>query len=259
MKPTTNARLTLGIAYLHLAMIAITRFKMIKFASDMGNIALTLMDRWRDPFTMGRGLTIYSLFVGHIQVSVQQSLPQLEGALEYAIQAGDRISTVLNFGLMGTLKFFASENLADLEAFLHYGCEEIPNWELDVRGGAMAIAIRQACRALQGKTFINEPLEMMSDEHHNSQLYKSWLKGHVAQSDRPLGMFISPTCSVHYQRHELLRHVSRAANSKEISRLSRVLVKTRANKIQHSMKELRSPRCSCMATIRGLLMLGIMR
>jgi hypothetical protein len=178
---------------------------MIKFASDMGNIALTLMDRWRDPFTMGRGLTIYSLFVGHIQVSVQESLPQLEGALEYAIQAGDRISTVLNFGLMGNLKFFASENLADLEAFLHYGCEEIPNWELDVRGGTMAIAIRQACRALQGKTFTDEPLEMMSDEHHNSQFYKTWLKGHTAQSDRPLGKSISPNLFATFSESRALK------------------------------------------------------
>lgn len=71
-----------GMAYLHLAMIAITRFKMIKFASDMGSISLELMDRWRDPFTMGRGGTIYALFVGHINLNLAESLPQLEGALE---------------------------------------------------------------------------------------------------------------------------------------------------------------------------------
>jgi signal transduction histidine kinase/FixJ family two-component response regulator/tetratricopeptide (TPR) repeat protein len=194
-----------GMAYLHLAMIAITRFKMIRFASDMGNISLELMNRWRDPFTMGRGGTIYSLFVGHIQVSLQESLPQLEGALEYAIQAGDRISTILNFGMMGNLKFFASENLADLEAFLHYGCEEVPGWTLDVRGGTMAIAIRQTCRALQGKTLVDDPLEVMNDDQHNSQLYKSWLKNSIAHSDRPLvfyeGIEIVPLFLYgHYER-----------------------------------------------------------
>jgi signal transduction histidine kinase/CheY-like chemotaxis protein/tetratricopeptide (TPR) repeat protein len=175
-----------GMAYLHLAKIAITRFTMIKFASDMGHISLELMDRWRDPYTMGRGGTIYSLFIGHIQVSLQQSLPQLEGALEYAIQAGDRISTILNFGQIGNLKFFASENLVDLEAFLHYGCEEVPQWQLDVRGGTMAISIRQACRALQGKTMIDSPRRVMDDEHHNSQAYKEWLIRSIPHSDRPL-------------------------------------------------------------------------
>ena len=44
-----------GMGYLHLAMIGITRFNMIKFGCDMGNICLALMDRWRDVYTMGRG------------------------------------------------------------------------------------------------------------------------------------------------------------------------------------------------------------
>ncbi|CZR57959.1 related to histidine kinase tcsA protein [Phialocephala subalpina] len=175
-----------GMAYVHFAMIAITRFNMMEFASDMGKIALGLMERWRDPYTMGRGGTLYSLFVGHIQVNLQESLSQLEGALEYAIQAGDRISTILNFGLVGTLKFFASENIGELEAFLQYGCEEVPNWQHDTRGGTLAIAVRQTCRALQGRTLTNEPLEIMSDESHNSLYYKSWLKSSATNSSRPL-------------------------------------------------------------------------
>jgi signal transduction histidine kinase/predicted ATPase/serine/threonine protein kinase len=175
-----------GMGYLHLAQIAITRFTMIKFATDMGKISLELMDRWRDPYTMGRGGTIYSLFVGHVHTNLQESLGQLEGALEYAIQAGDRISTILNFGLVANLKFFASENLMDLENFIQYGCEEIQNWQFDTRGGTMAIAIRQVSRAMQGKTLTDEPLEIMSDEAHNALHYKSWLKALLKFYDRPL-------------------------------------------------------------------------
>jgi signal transduction histidine kinase/tetratricopeptide (TPR) repeat protein/AmiR/NasT family two-component response regulator len=188
----TNTQLTCGnfpqagMAYLHLAMIAISRFNMIKFGSDMGKISLALMDRWRDPYTMGRGGTIYSLFVGHIQVSLQESLGQLEGALEYAIQACDRISTILNFGLVGNLKFFASEHLSDLESFCTYGCEEIPKWQLDTRGGTMVIALRQVCRALQGKTFTGSAADVISDEKHNSQWYKSWLRNSIKNSERSL-------------------------------------------------------------------------
>lgn len=127
-----------GMAYIHLAMISISRFNMVKFASDIGNIALALLSRWSDPYTTGRGGTIYSLFVGHLQESLQSSLKQLDGALEYVIQVGDRGSTILNFGLVGMLKFFASENLTELESFLNYGCEEVPNWTFDTRGGTMA-------------------------------------------------------------------------------------------------------------------------
>ncbi|TVY23843.1 Hybrid signal transduction histidine kinase K [Lachnellula hyalina] len=175
-----------GMGYLHLASIAITRFTMIKFATEMGSISLELMNRWRDPYTMGRGGTIYSLFVGHIDTNLQQSLRQLEGALEYAIQAGDRISTILNFGLVANLKFFASENMVDLENFIQYGCEEIHNWQFDPRGGTMAIAIRQACRAMQGKTVTYSALDIMSDEAHDSLQYKFWLRTTLRSSDRSL-------------------------------------------------------------------------
>jgi len=175
-----------GMGYLHLAMIAITRFNMIKFATDMGKVSLDLMERWHDPYTLGRGGTIYSLFVGHVHMQLQESLGQLEGALEYAIQAGDRISTILNFGLVANLKFFASENLADLENFIQYGCEEIQNWQFDTRGGTMAISIRQVSRAMQGKTIMDSPLDIMSDEQHNALHYKAWLKTSLRSFERPL-------------------------------------------------------------------------
>ncbi|KAK6612017.1 Two-component system protein A 1 [Botrytis cinerea] len=178
-----------GMAFLHLATIAITRFNMIQFASDMGNVSLALMDRWRDIYTLGRGGTIYSLFVGHIHWPLSQSLGQLERALEYTIQAGDRMSTILNFGFVGTLKFFASENLADLESFCTYGCEEVPDWQVDSRGGTMLIVLRQVCRALQGKTITTSPTECLNDASHTSLLYKAWLRNSLTNSDRSIMIY----------------------------------------------------------------------
>jgi len=175
-----------GMAFLHLALIAVTRFNMINFAIQMGEIALTLMDRWRDPYTMGRGGTLYSMFVGHFQYKIADSLVQLEGALEYAIQAGDRMSTILNFGFVANMKFFASEHMADLDSFCTYGCEEITNWNLDTRGGTMLIAQRQVSRALQGKTLTASAADILSDDGHDSPLYKAWLKENVKAVDRPL-------------------------------------------------------------------------
>jgi tetratricopeptide (TPR) repeat protein len=180
-----------GMCFIYLGMIAITRFRMIKFACEMGNISLALMDRWRDNYTMGRGGTIYSLFIGHVHLNLQKSLSQLEGALEYAILAGDRISAILNFGLVGNLKLFGSEHLADLEAFCTYGCEEIPNWQQDTRGGTLIIAIRQGCRALQGKTYHKTSSEIMSDDSFNSAHYKRWIRGSQKNSDRALFFYES--------------------------------------------------------------------
>jgi hypothetical protein len=151
-----------GMAFLHLAIIAITRFTMIKFASDMGHISLALTERWRDNYTMGRGGSTYSLFVGHVHAPLHDALVRLEGALEYAMQAGDRISTILNFGLVANIKFFASDHLADLEAFCTYGCEEIPNWQHDTRGGTMIIAVKQVSKALQGKVRFHFPSAIVS-------------------------------------------------------------------------------------------------
>ncbi|RDL41300.1 ATPase of HSP90 chaperone topoisomerase II kinase [Venustampulla echinocandica] len=175
-----------GMGFLHLATIAISRFNMIGFATEMGKLSLEMMERCRDPYTMGRGGTIYPLFVGHIHLDFRASLAQLEGALEYSIQAGDRISTILNFGIVSNLRFFASENVIDLENFVRYGCEEAQNWIMDTRGGTMAVATRQVCRALQGKTAIESPDEVMSDEMHNPANYKTWLKRVSKPHDRSL-------------------------------------------------------------------------
>ncbi|KHJ34711.1 putative hsp90-like protein [Erysiphe necator] len=194
-----------GMAYIHLATIAISRFNMIKFACQMAEVSHTLVDRWQDPYTIGRRKTSYSNFVGHLEVKLQDSLPQLEESFDYSIQAGDRIATILNFGLIGHMKFFLSENLVDLEAFICYGCEEVPNWSYDTRGGTLAIAARQTCRALQGKTSIAEPLDVMSDEQHDSQNYKLWLKKTVENSDLQIFFYetleIAPTFLYgHYDR-----------------------------------------------------------
>jgi signal transduction histidine kinase/CheY-like chemotaxis protein/tetratricopeptide (TPR) repeat protein len=181
-----------GMGFLQLALIAITRHNMISLANDFGNIALGLIDRYKDPYTIGRAGTLYPTFLGHIQHPLQATIGQLEGALESAIQAGDRISTILNFGLVGNLKFFASENLAELESYCTYACQDIPNWQSDTPGGTMIITIRQVCRAMQGKTKTLDPSAgVMSDSEHSSPKYKFWLTNTVKNSDRPLMLYES--------------------------------------------------------------------
>lgn len=180
-----------GIAFLHVAMVALSRFNMAQLAVDLGSICLDLLDKFRDPFSMARGHMLHACFIGHIQYSINYAASQVESAVEYATVAGDRTSTILSFGLLAQLKFFASEPCADLEAFCQYSCEDIPNWHQDTRGGTLLIAVRQVCRALQGKTQVSVPEQVMDDIQatHTSAAYKAWLEMNANNGHRSLAWY----------------------------------------------------------------------
>jgi signal transduction histidine kinase/tetratricopeptide (TPR) repeat protein len=180
-----------GMGLLQLAVIAITRDNAIAFASHCSELALALIEQSNDPRTRGRGIVLYSTFVDHLQHHVQSSISQLEGALDFSIHAGDRIATILNYGLLATTKFFASENLAELESFCVYSCQDITSWQSDTPGGTILITIGQLCRALQGKTYTNDGTRVMSDEEHDTAAYKYWLVKTIKNSDRPLMLYES--------------------------------------------------------------------
>jgi signal transduction histidine kinase/AmiR/NasT family two-component response regulator/tetratricopeptide (TPR) repeat protein len=180
-----------GMGLLQLAVIAITRDNAIAFASHCAELALALIEQCKDPHTRGRGIAFYLTFVDHTQHHVQSSICQLEGALDFSIHAGDRIATILNYGLLATTSFFVSDNLAELESFCVYSCQAIPNWQTDTPGGTILITIGQLCRALQGKTYTHDSAGVMSDEEHNSAAYKYWLVRNIKNSDRPLMLYES--------------------------------------------------------------------
>ncbi|EAQ86661.1 hypothetical protein CHGG_07914 [Chaetomium globosum CBS 148.51] len=175
-----------GMGFLYMSIIALSRFNDAKLAAQLASICLELLDKSRDPFSISRGYMIYANFVGHVQDPIDVSVGQMEGMVDYTLAAGDRTTTILSFALSAQLKFYASDNCADLEAFCQYGCEEIPNWHLDTRGGTLLIAVRQVCRALQGKTRSANPLEVMSDEHHDTLTYKNWLAANTDNGGRSL-------------------------------------------------------------------------
>lgn len=182
-----------GMAFLHLAMIALSRFSMAELSIELGSICLDLLDKYRDAFSMARGYMLYASFVGHIHYPLSVAVGQVEGATEYATIAGDRTSTIQSFGFLAQLKFFASENMVDLEAFCQYGCEDIPNWHQDTRGGTYLIAVRQVCRALQGKTRVSSSETVMDDtqNYHNSAAYKAWLEANAKNGQRSITWYES--------------------------------------------------------------------
>ncbi|POR38895.1 Hybrid signal transduction histidine kinase K, partial [Tolypocladium paradoxum] len=200
-----------GMAFLHFGMVALSRFNMAQFAVELGSICQELLYGARDAFSMARGQMLHSCFISHVQYAMALSVSQMEDAVELAAVSGDRMSTILSYGLCAQARFFASDNCADLESFCQYGCEEIPNWSFDTRGGSLLIAIRQTCRALQGKTRMHDPVEVLNDEQHDGLAYKSWLTSQTQESNRSSLVYESLELVVlflfgHYERAVEIGH-----------------------------------------------------
>lgn len=178
-----------GMAFIHFAIVALSRFNMVKFSVELASIALELLDKYPDHFTVSRGHLTFAHFLAHISYPMSDTVSQMERLVDYAALGGDRISTILCVGICALVKFYASENLADLEVFCQFGCEEIPNWHQDSRGGTLLIFVRQTCKALQGKTRTEDPENVMTDEHHDMAVYKQWLHDHTRNGNRSLLLY----------------------------------------------------------------------
>ncbi|PNY28054.1 Hybrid signal transduction histidine kinase K [Tolypocladium capitatum] len=194
-----------GMAFLFFGMVALSRFNRAHFAVELGAICQDLLYEARDAFSMARGQMLHPCFIGHVQYPITSSVSQTEDAVELASVGGDRTSTILSYGLCALARFFASDNCIDLESYCQYGCEEIPNWSLDTRGGCLLVAIRQTCRALQGKTQMQDAVKVLDDEQHDGLAYKSWLTNQTEETTRSSLLYESLELVVlflfgHYER-----------------------------------------------------------
>lgn len=174
-----------GMAFLYLAIVSVSRFGMAQFAISLGAEAQALISKGKDTFSLSQDLMLHACFIGHLSSPMPKLLIEMEDAVEFASTAGDRMNIILSYGLFCQYKLFASDNIADIEAFCQFGCcEEIPDWDHDVRGGPILLAVRQVCRALQGKTYAQDPLGVLSDPQHDSESYKTWLSSLMHHSGR---------------------------------------------------------------------------
>ncbi|KAI9684728.1 MAG: hypothetical protein M1829_000103 [Trizodia sp. TS-e1964] len=187
-----------AMGYIHLGAIAVQRFNMIQFAVEMEEFSTELMNQFHDPHTIGRASVVGSLFTRHFSFHVRESIPQLEVALGENITAGDRILTVLNLGALAFAKYAISEDLRDIEAFCSAAHEEVPTWGDDLRGGTMINSVRQASRALQGITYTNSAKGVMSDDHHNSDVYMEKIKSLASHHKQPMGIYLSYKIQILY-------------------------------------------------------------
>lgn len=150
-----------GLGYVHLASISVYRFNLVQVGIDFGSTALRIFDAYEDEmYTIGRGLTLHALFLGHLQSEMRDNFSALNKGLEAASASGDKVLHVMNMGIVAAYRLWSSENLAEIEAFVASVGEEFPDWPDTVRGGAFLTSVRQYARALQVRIQQAQPLSL---------------------------------------------------------------------------------------------------
>ena len=181
-----------GLGFVHFASISVYRFSLVQVGIDFGNIALRFFDTFdTEMYTVGRGLTLLALFLGHLQSEMRDNFGSLNRGLEAASAAGDRILHVMNMGIAAAFRLWSSENLAEIEAFISSVGEEFPDWPETTRGGAFLTSVRQYVRAMQGKTYSKIPSGVLNDEHHTSEDYYNFLNTATSHPSRPTTIYNS--------------------------------------------------------------------
>lgn len=181
-----------GLGYLHLGSIAAGRFGKVKWGCNIANLAQQFFEKYHeDAYTTGRGETLRSLFMGHLQTSMADQLPVLEAAQDASVLAGDRILSLLNLGITAAYKLWASTDLTEVESFCTDAPVDFSGWHQDLRGGVFLLTIRQYTRAMQGKTDHSVASQIFDDEEFQSGHYADFIKTTASNCKRPLTIFWS--------------------------------------------------------------------
>src|SRR5277367_4665231 len=116
------------------------------------------------------------------QTPLRNILPALETALDYSLTSGDKVMSIMTIGVLALYRFFAGQDVSEVEAFSNYAPEEFELWEEDIRGGMLLISARQVCRALQGKTGVDQLATLLDDERHQRE---KWLADRIERLPNP--------------------------------------------------------------------------
>ncbi|EER42214.1 sensor histidine kinase/response regulator [Histoplasma capsulatum H143] len=155
----------------YMSMIAMSRYKDLELGVKLSDAAVSLLNRFNEPWVPARAVTTHNYFVNHMRMPMSTTLPHLESAMEAAFLLGERYLILVNVSAMVFTRFCLGHDLGELEALCNYAPEEIADWENDPRGGVYIVSVRQVARALQGTTCINSADHILSDDRHNSEKY----------------------------------------------------------------------------------------
>jgi hypothetical protein len=147
---------------------------MLQLEDELMSISGALLSRYQDGDTMFRASITYWYGLGHLHSHVRAGLQPLEAAVETSI-LGDRLLALIGIGAIALSRFYASDNLSDVEALCTHTLEEFPGVSSDLRGGPLLIGVRQVVRALQGKTRLGSATTVLTDDGHDSEAYVAGL------------------------------------------------------------------------------------
>ena len=177
---------------MHIASISIYRFNLIRPGLEFGDRALQFFETFdQESYTVGRGLTLHALFLGHLQGEIRDQFSVLSRGLDAAVSAGDKILHLLNLGVIAAYRVWASEDLQEVEAYIATTAEEFPDWSQNLRGGGILTGVRQYARALQGKTLIKSAATIMDDEQHNADSYIDFVRSQASNPTRTMTIYES--------------------------------------------------------------------
>jgi len=194
----------IGLGFVHFATICIHRFSLIKAGSDFGKLAQRFFEAYaQESYTIGRGLTLHPMFIGHLETDLKTQLEVLNRGLEASNAGGDRILHLLNLGIGAAFRVWASEDLLEIENFIASVSDEAPDWQDSIRGGGFLMSARQYARAMQGKTSNKVPALIMSDEEHSTDAYFRWVSTRASNSIITLSVYNSYKldCLYRYGHH----------------------------------------------------------
>jgi signal transduction histidine kinase/predicted ATPase len=179
-----------GIGYLHIASMLVSRPGMLDMACHIADYAQEMFNvHLDDTFTAGRGLTLHSLFFGHLQYTPSFTIQQLSIASDASLTSGDRIVSTLNTGVSVSYRLWLTQDLTELDFYIRELAPELLDWETDLRGGVLVVAAHQFIKAIQGQTNVQSADMVFDDESHLSADYEKVIRTQSSLPERQLFVY----------------------------------------------------------------------
>lgn len=134
--------LQIGLGFCHFSSIVSSRHGVSSFGRKMYSVSQQLLRRFNDTYTLGRGLTISTLFVAHLFSPIRDHLHDLEEAVDYMISSGDRLAFLVAVGALAVSRLYLGHDLTELESFCSYAMDDVGDRTVDLRGSVLITAVR---------------------------------------------------------------------------------------------------------------------
>ena len=139
----------------------------------------------------GRAYCLYPIFALQWKYHQKEAFHYFNISLEYTMSAGDRIYNAFSSVWLSLSKFFTGHNLNDTIRISEQGFEEIHSWSSTLDHNSLIMCVIRACKALQGKTYVDTPQVFDGDDGFNDEHFLEESCRHVANPEILLNWYES--------------------------------------------------------------------